>query len=60
MALLVSPLGIEEVRAHRTWFLCLGAALINFLAVPWRWHDALPSLKTSWSREMKKLSLSCS
>jgi FkbM family methyltransferase len=28
----------------------------NFLAVPRRWHDALPSLKTSWSREMKKLS----
>ena len=28
MALLVTPLGIEEVRAHRTWFLCLGAALI--------------------------------
>jgi uncharacterized membrane protein HdeD (DUF308 family) len=28
MALLVSQLGIEEVRAHRTWFLCLGAVLI--------------------------------
>jgi len=28
MALLVAPLGIEEVRAHRTWFLCLGAVLI--------------------------------
>jgi uncharacterized membrane protein HdeD (DUF308 family) len=28
MALLVAPLGIEEVRAHRTWFLCLGVALI--------------------------------
>ncbi len=28
MALLVSPLGIEEVRAHRTWFLIFGIALI--------------------------------
>jgi uncharacterized membrane protein HdeD (DUF308 family) len=28
MALLVAPLDIEEVRAHRTWFLCLGVALI--------------------------------
>lgn len=28
MALLVSPLGIEEVRAHRTWFFILGVALI--------------------------------
>src|SRR5208337_2862381 len=28
MALLVAPLGIEEVREHRTWFLCLGAVLI--------------------------------
>ncbi|MGA7873576.1 MAG: HdeD family acid-resistance protein [Candidatus Binatus sp.] len=28
MAILIAPLGIEEVRAHRTWFLCLGAALI--------------------------------
>jgi len=29
----------------------------NFLAVPRRWHDALPSLKTSWSREMNQLGL---
>ena len=28
MALLATQLGIEEVRAHRTWFLCLGAVLI--------------------------------
>jgi uncharacterized membrane protein HdeD (DUF308 family) len=28
MAMLATPLGIEEVRAHRTWFLCLGVALI--------------------------------
>jgi uncharacterized membrane protein HdeD (DUF308 family) len=28
MALLVPVLGIEEVRAHRTWFLVMGAALI--------------------------------
>ena len=28
MAILVGPFGIEEVRAHRTWFLLLGAALI--------------------------------
>lgn len=28
MALLVTQLGIEEVRAHRSWFLCLGAVLI--------------------------------
>jgi len=28
MALIASPLGIEEVRAHRTWFLCLGVMLI--------------------------------
>ena len=29
----------------------------NFLAVPRRWHDALSSLKTSWSREMNQLGL---
>ena len=29
----------------------------NFLAVPRRYYDALPSLKTSWSREMNKLGL---
>jgi uncharacterized membrane protein HdeD (DUF308 family) len=28
MPLLGTPLGIEEVRAHRTWFLILGIALI--------------------------------
>jgi uncharacterized membrane protein HdeD (DUF308 family) len=28
MPLLGTPLGIEEVRAHRTWFLVLGVALI--------------------------------
>lgn len=28
MPLLRTPLGIEEVRAHRTWFLILGIALI--------------------------------
>ncbi len=28
MAILAVPFGIEEVRAHRTWFLLLGAALI--------------------------------
>ena len=28
MALLATQLGIEEVRAHRRWFLCLGAVLI--------------------------------
>jgi uncharacterized membrane protein HdeD (DUF308 family) len=28
MALLATPLGIEEVRAHRTWFLILGVVLI--------------------------------
>ena len=28
MALLATQLGIEEVRAHRAWFLCLGALLI--------------------------------
>jgi uncharacterized membrane protein HdeD (DUF308 family) len=28
MALLIPTLGIEEVRAHRTWYLCVGIALI--------------------------------
>jgi len=28
MALLLPVLGIEEVRAHRTWYLCVGIALI--------------------------------
>jgi uncharacterized membrane protein HdeD (DUF308 family) len=28
MAMLATPLGIEEVRAHRTWFLILGVVLI--------------------------------
>lgn len=28
MAMLATPLGIEEVRAHRTWFLILGIVLI--------------------------------
>jgi uncharacterized membrane protein HdeD (DUF308 family) len=28
MALLLPVLGIEEVRAHRTWYLCIGIALI--------------------------------
>jgi uncharacterized membrane protein HdeD (DUF308 family) len=28
MALLIPGLGIEEVRAHRTWYLCIGVALI--------------------------------
>ncbi len=28
MPMLVGPFGIEEVRAHRTWFLLLGVALI--------------------------------
>lgn len=28
MALLLPVLGIEEVRAHRTWYICIGIALI--------------------------------
>src|SRR5271154_1787763 len=28
MSIVVPPSGIEEVRAHSTWFLCLGVALI--------------------------------
>ena len=28
MAMLATPLGIEEVRAHRTWFLIFGVVLI--------------------------------